>query len=391
MASSLSPRPASRQGAALLIVALLIVSSWVLGAQGGPNRILAFSLIAGSIFGLLLQRSRFCFFCITRDFIDDRDSRGLLGIVIALIVGTLGYHAIFGAILPVPGDRLPPDAHIGPVSWVLALAALVFGAGMSISGSCISSHMYRLGEGSAASALALLGALVGFGLGFVTWNTLYLNSLQGAPVMWLPRHVGYGGSLLLQLGVLVAAAVALMRLHRSKEETSATAGFWQAIVERRWPAYVGGLGIGFLGTVAYFRVEPLGVTAELGSIARTAGTHLQLLPQRLEGLDGYAGCATVIKQTLLSNNGVFVLGLIIASLASALFCGNFRLLLPTWRESARVFGGGILLGWGAMTALGCTVGTLLSGIMAAALSGWVFAVFCFLGLWITWILRKRFS
>ena len=41
--------------------------------------------------------------------------------------------------------------------------------------------------------------------------------------------------------------------------------------------------------------------------------------------------------------------------------------------------GGMLLGWGAMTGLGCTVGTLLSGIMAGALSGWVFAAFCTAG------------
>jgi hypothetical protein len=380
------------QSAALVVVALLICFSWSLGTQAGIGRTLAFSLLAGAVFGLLLQRSRFCFFCITRDFIDRRDSRGLLGLVLALMVGTLGYHAIFGAILPVPGaGRLPPDAHIGPVSWVLALAALVFGAGMSISGSCISAHLYRLGEGSLASVLALLGALVGFGLGFLTWNSLYLNSLQAAPVVWLPHHLGYGGSLLLQLGLLSVVAVVLMRAHQASEEAPATTGFWQAIVEQRWPTYVGGLAIGFLGTVAYFRVAPLGVTAELGSIARTTGTYLQLLPERLEGLDSYAGCATAIKETLLSNNGVFILGLVFASFAGALFCGNFKLTLPSLSDAARTFGGGVLMGWGAMTALGCTVGTLLSGIMAAALSGWVFAVFCLLGLWLTWLLRKRLA
>ena len=32
-----------------------------------------------------------------------------------------------------------------------------------------------------------------------------------------------------------------------------------------------------------------------------------------------------------------------------------------------------------MTALGCTVGVLLSGIQAGALSGWVFLVFCAAG------------
>ncbi|MFX8016187.1 YeeE/YedE thiosulfate transporter family protein [Acinetobacter baumannii] len=47
------------------------------------------------------------------------------------------------------------------------------------------------------------------------------------------------------------------------------------------------------------------------------------------------------------------------------------------------------MGWGAMVALGCTVGTLLSGIMAAALSGWLFAASCAAGLVLAWSLRRR--
>ena len=78
--------------------------------------------------------------------------------LIALAAGTLGYHAVFGAFLPVPGaDRLPPGAHIGPVSVALAVGAFVFGLGMRISGSCISAHFYRIGEGAPGSPFALLG------------------------------------------------------------------------------------------------------------------------------------------------------------------------------------------------------------------------------------------
>ncbi|HWV10818.1 MAG TPA: YeeE/YedE thiosulfate transporter family protein [Pseudomonas sp.] len=40
----------------------------------------------------------------------------------------------------------------------------------------------------------------------------------------------------------------------------------------------------------------------------------------------------------------------------------------------------MLLGWGGMLALGCTVGTLLSGIMAGAASGWLFGLFCLAGI-----------
>jgi len=47
----------------------------------------------------------------------------------------------------------------------------------------------------------------------------------------------------------------------------------------------------------------------------------------------------------------------------------------------RGISGGVLLGWGAMTGLGCTIGTLLSGGMAGALSGWVFGAAVFLAVW----------
>ncbi len=347
------------------------------------------SLLLGAIFGALLQRSRFCFFCVTRDFLERRDARGLLGIIAALAVGLLGYHAVFGLFVPDPAaGRLPPDAHIGPVSWALAPAAVAFGGGMSLSGSCISAHLYRLGEGSVGSLVALLGVLIGFGLGFLSWNHLYLATIQQSPVLWLPETLGYGGSLVVQLSILGALAVALMRWHQASTTDGYSGGsFYQRILRERWPTYVGGLGIGMLAVIAYLRVAPLGVTAELGSTARTLGDQLGIIPQRLQGLDSFSGCATAIKETVWSENGVFILGLIAASFFSALLAGDFRIQSVTTRAAIGHLAGGILMGWGAMTALGCTVGVLLSGIMAGAVSGWVFALFCFLGLWGVWRLK----
>ncbi|MFX9788069.1 YeeE/YedE thiosulfate transporter family protein, partial [Acinetobacter baumannii] len=78
----------------------------------------------------------FCFLCHARDWFDRDDPRGLLAIVLAIAVGSIGYHLILGSWLPVADTgRLPPDAHIGPVSWALVLAGLAFGLGMVASGS----------------------------------------------------------------------------------------------------------------------------------------------------------------------------------------------------------------------------------------------------------------
>lgn len=376
----------------------LLPSLAVLGAafflyrqlEGLPQaRELTLSLGFGLVAGIALQRSRFCFYCVSRDFIEHRDARGLLGILAALAVGTLGYHAIFSAFLPEPvAGRLPPGAHIGPVSWVLAQASFVFGLGMAIAGSCISAQLYRIGEGALTAPLALLGAIGGFVLGLLSWNSVYLSQLQEAPILWLPHHLGYAGSISVQLLLLGLAALALARWHRPRQDLSADTPalpWWQ----RRWPTYAGGLLLGALGVVAFLRVAPLGVTAELGSLGRTLADQQGWLPSRLEGIDTFRGCATAVKETLWSNNGVFVLSLVLGALAAALLAGDFKPRWPTGREAMRALLGGVLMGWGSMLALGCTVGTLLSGIMAAALSGWVFAIAGGAGLWTGWWLRQR--
>ena len=359
----------------------LVFAAWQLGGADSDSQALSLSLLGGALFGLLLQRSRFCFFCVTRDFIEQRKPDGLLGIIAALAVGTLGYHLVFGAFVPDPSSgRLPPDAHVGPLSWVLGLSATVFGIGMALSGSCISAHLYRLGEGAFASLFALFGALIGFFLGFLCWNPLYLLSIQQAPVVWLPAWQGYGVSFLLQSALLGGLACwLLLHVQASTEPRLVARNLRQLLFGQRWPTWVGGVLIGFLATLSYLRVGPLGVTAELGSVARTAADGLGWLPERLEGLDSFSGCATVVKEALLSNNGLFILGLVVASWASALLAGDFQPKRPRVSELLRNLLGGVLLGWGSMLALGCTVGTLLSGIMAGALSGWVFAVFCVVG------------
>lgn len=397
---------ALRNVVAASLLAAIFLGAWWLAGLPADGRVLSFSLLSGAAFGVVLQRSRFCFYCITRDTFERRDVRGLLGLLAALGLGLIGYYALYGALLPVPAPgRLPPGAHIGPVSWVLALGALTFGVGMALSGSCISAHLYRLGEGALASPFALLGAGVGFVLGFASWNTLYLSTIQDAPVVWLPHHFGYGGSLLLQLAVLALLAAWLVRLQRRAAQRTLAgdangvapqaaldpADIADAVLRQRWPTYVGGILVAVIGVLAFLRSGPLGVTAELGSIARTTASYFALLPSRLEGLDGFAGCATVVKDALLSRNGLFVLALVAGSLAAALVSGDFRPRRPMGREIARNFAGGVLMGWGGMLALGCTVGTLLSGIMAGALSGWVFAVACLAGAWLGWRARARWA
>ncbi|MCK9550064.1 YeeE/YedE family protein [Aquamicrobium sp.] len=384
---------ATRTLAPVVLLSGIAVLAWYLHGQPG-GRDLSFSLLAGAAFGIVLQRGRFCFLCNFRDFVEKRDPRGLLAIVVALAAGVAFYHAVMMAWVPVPQPgRLPPNAHIGPVGPVLAFAALAFGIGMAISGSCLSAHLYRLGEGSPSSPFALIGAGIGFFIGFLTWNPLFTLAIYASPAIWLPHRLGYTGTLLVSLALIAVIGLLLLRFSGNPEPAApsrydlrGTAG---KLFVDRWPPVTTGLLVAIISAIAYLRVAPLGVTAELGSIVRTAGSASGLLPDTLHGLDLLRGCATVVKQTLLSANGVFVLGLVIASFAAALAGGQFQPRRPTNRDVGKGLAGGILMGWGAMTGLGCTVGVLLSGIHAGAVSGWVFLIFCALGAWIGMTVSRR--
>ncbi|MBO0130308.1 YeeE/YedE family protein [Agrobacterium burrii] len=381
---------------AFAILCTLAVAAHQLGALEN-GRQLAFSLLAGGAFGIVMQRGRFCFLCNFRDFIDNRRSDGVLAILVALLAGVAFYQIITIAWMPVPQPgRLPPNAHIGPVGWVLAFASAVFGVGAALSGSCLSGHFYRLGEGAFGSVLAIVGAALGFLLAFLSWSFLYTLSVFNDPPIWLPHHLGYGSALLLAGFVLAGLIFIVLFFDKTAPVSLCASENWlhqalRSVFVERWPPVVTGVLVAAISAFSYFRVAPLGVTAELGSIVRTAGASAAWVPETLAGLDTVRGCISAVKTTILSPNGVFVLGLIFASLAAALSAGKFQ---PSWPSTGGLmtrFAGGVLMGWGGMTALGCTIGVLLSGIHAGAVSGWIFFLFCCLGAFAGLILKRRFA
>ncbi len=382
----ITPASALGTGVALLILAGLLLAAYVLHNTSGRGAPAALALLLGAGLGIVFERGRFCFFCILRDYIEYRNSGPIYALLAALAVSGVGYAIVLGAFLPNPFiGRLAPDAHIGPVSWALLAAGLAFGVGMALSGACISGHLYRLGEGYSRAPLALIGSVLGFGVGFLTWNPLYLATIASAPVPWLPAWMGYGAALAVHL--LLLGVLALVLLRRIPELPARPARvlnltyLHDKLLRERWNPLVTGSLVGIIGVIAYLRIEPLGVTSQLGSLARTTLHSMDLLPSRLNGLDSFAGCATLIVQTI-SDNGLLITGLVFGSLSTALLAKRFQITRLTLSGSVSALLGGILMGWGAMIGLGCTVGTLLSGIAAFAPSGWVFAAAMFGGVWI---------
>jgi uncharacterized membrane protein YedE/YeeE len=367
---------------------------WWLSGHEDYGSEAVFTVLAGAVFGITLQRSRFCFFCIIREALQERKFEGIFGIFVALGVGLVGCTVVFQGWIfePQQAGFLPPGAHIGPVGWPLVMGSFIFGLGMSLSGSCLSAHFYRLGEGSILSPFAILGAFIGFGVGFQGWNYFYLRAYQDAPVLWLPQEWGYGIALVAAVGLMVVLSrffYALRQREAVAEGNPRGDNDWYfPLWEKRWPTWVGGVIIGTLATYLTLQTEPLGVTAELGRLARDAGSLIGLLPDRLEGLDGFRGCTTGPAENFFSSNALFVLSLIAGSFAASFLGGHFEVERQPPARFVLAFLGGILLGFGAMISLGCTLGTLFSGITAGAVSGWVFFAGCVFGIAVGLPLRR---
>ena len=373
-----------------VLVALIVAAFWLgNGETADPQR--PISLLLGASLGVAFERGRFCFFCLYREAFEERRTRPLLSIVTALAVGAVGYALMFGLYLPNPkGEGLPPAAHISPVSLPLIAGAFAFGIGMVLSGACISGHLYRIGQGYLRAVPALIGSLIGFGLGFFTWNTLYLEQVSESPLLWLPRWLGYSGSLVLTLGVLAVLAWLLLRWHSPADGDGPTASPFrlatgddvrQLLLVRRWSPVTTGAIVGAIGVAAYLRTTPLGVTSQLSTISRSVLDSRGALPDVLHGIDMMRGCVAVVSSTI-TNNGWLVIGFVVASTAVAVGGGRFKVQMPTIGNALTALVGGVLLGWGSLTALGCTVGVLLSGTQAFAVSGVVFLVVVTFAVWL---------
>ena len=73
-------------------------------------------------------------------------------------------------------------------------------------------------------------------------------------------------------------------------------------------------------------------------------------------------------------------GIIFGALAATLLASQFKFKkIKSYKQIIAAIVGGLLMGYGARIAFGCNIGALYSGIASLSVSGWVFALFLFLG------------
>ena len=180
-----------------LLLAVVGVAVWLTFV--GDN--LALFWITGIAFGVILQRSRFCFTASLRDPYLTGSTSVTKAVLIAFAVTSIGFTAIkYGFAsqgLPIPGQ-----SYVAPVSVATGVGAFMFGIGMVIAGGCASGTLMRVGEGFWMQALSLFFFIVGSLLGAYHYGWWERNFIVSGPRIFLPDVFGWLGGLLCNLAII---------------------------------------------------------------------------------------------------------------------------------------------------------------------------------------------
>jgi len=374
---------------AILVLIGILILAYFMNQTGDQS--LVYIWFIGCFVGFVLQRSRFCFASAFRDLFLFGTSKTLKGILIGLLVATIGFVIIMSKEIPFPSfGGVPGQAHILPLGLSTIVGGISFGFGMVISGGCVSGSLYRLAEGYIASAVTLFGIMIGLALLFFSWNWWWDRIISYEPQIWLPEYLGYGFSLVITLLILFGLFVLVIWIEsrssisfpdlkenefndtfKSRLET-----IFHSIFVRGWSPLIGGAMLGGLGVLLYMVHMPLGVTGELGRwVTITVSTIGITLPE-LKGLSDLGGCSGQSSESgIFGHTFAVTVGVIAGSLFAAMGSHEFKLRFP--REKRRYIQaliGGIIMGYGAGLAIGCTIGAFFSSIPSLSLSGWLFGI-----------------
>lgn len=144
---------------------------------------------------------------------------------------------------------------------------------------------------------------------------------------------------------------------------------------REWPYWAGGVALAVLNALILVASDrPWGVTTTLTHI----GTRtLQVIGSEPANWPYFreVGREIALTQFGWRDSSLWLnLGVVAGSLLASLAAGEF-VLRPMQRNRRQLvfsLAGGILMGYGARLALGCSVGALIGGISSYSLHGWVF-------------------
>lgn len=322
------------------------------------------ALLIGICTGIVLQRGRVCTNSAFRNILLARNLELFIVILLAITIELIGYQLL--TIFPLPGFTFESN----PISFsilLLPIGGFLFGLGTVFAGGCAGGICYRIGEGSVKSLIAFLGFAAGIAVIFIgplsglildlrIATTWLINDRVASLEVIFPRWVW----------TLIALIIIFPIIYYYKVQTKQLTHLLP-----RWTPVVSGVLLGFLGVLSrYFstlsgRSFGFSTTDGIGEIFQVIASVFGIFPS-----------------TQLSWAGLFIIGLVLGAAVSSLQLREFKMKIPNKIDAVRFFGGGFIMGSGAMLALGCNFGHILGGIPELGISSVFALIFMITGNWV---------
>lgn len=322
-------------------------------------------LICGALLGFVMQRGRFCLTGGFRDMFIARDNRMFVALLIAITIQSIGVYALIELGLV--------KFSAGAFSWLATtFGSFVFGIGIVLAGGCATGTWYRAGEGLIGSWIALFAYMVSSAV----MRSSNLAGLNKEVKAFQTADNSIAGTFSLPVWPFIAllAVITVAFTYRELKKpklaiaslTPRKTGAAHVLFEKRWHPFATAILIGLIALLAWPLSEATGRMSGLGITTPTANI-LQFL---------------VTGDNAFVNWGVFlVLGVFLGAHLAARGSREFRVRAADATTSVRSFGGGLLMGFGASLAGGCSIGNGLVMTAMMTWQGWFALVFMILGVW----------
>jgi uncharacterized membrane protein YedE/YeeE len=324
------------------------------------------AFVLAFIFGWVGNKTDFCTMGAVSDWVNMGDTRRMRMWLLAIAVALLGSSALQIAGVVDLSKSIYPAPRL---TWLSHLVGgFLFGVGMTLGSGCGSKTLIRIGAGNLkslivyvflgiAAYMTLRGLFGAFRVGVLEPVSVTFASGQDLPAL-LGVHPAWPAALI--GGALVAFAYASRDFRAGFDYT--LGGVVTGLV------VVGGWYVS--GVVGYVAEHP--ETLQEAFIATNTGrmesfSFVSPMAYTLEYLMFWTDKSKIVTYGIAS-----ALGVIAGSAAYALATRRFR-----WEgfrdaeDTANHVVGGVLMGFGGITALGCTVGQAITGISTLALGSFL--------------------
>ena len=348
------------------------------------------TFVIALIMGAVANKTNFCTMGAVSDWVNIGDTGRMRAWVLAIAVGVLGVMGLEAAGMVNVTNTFPPYRQTSFVWLENVLGGILFGIGMTLASGCGSKTLIRVGGGNLKSVMVLLViAVIAYfminpfpGSDKTLYSTLFhpwtnpatvaLSTNQDLGAMLFAENAATGRMV---MGGLVGGLLLVW-------------AFKSAEFRKSFDNILGGLVVGLAVLAAWYVTSNVVVNADGEMMTLQAyatdwdlyapadavkpASTAALAPQSFTFINpmgqtlGYV--ASGLDRTLLTFGVMALAGVIAGSLLWSLISRSFRVeWFASGRDFVNHFIGAVLMGFGGVLAMGCTIGQAVTGFSTLAL------------------------